>query len=330
MNKKRIFVNSFLFAALLLVCGCLMFASNILAAVEGLVVKKPATESAVVEFPVNAGESSPVCMSQLATMLQDDANFTGTDNPLKADQTHSLVLYQVSGNGISLPKYETGVPAEFIPYQENLESQAKLWKFVTDVIPADQRKMVSEFIIFSDGSSNTTGAVGRAEIPNTWTLELDIIDSQNLSTLSTTLVHELGHMVTLNDGQVGDTDASLCENYMSADGCSKKDSYINVFFTAFWKNIYGEWASTVITKKGEIDGTHVLNYYNKYPEEFVTDYAASGPEEDIAESWMYFVLRPRPARDNIAERKILFFYNYPELVQLRQKVLNGLCQYVQK
>jgi hypothetical protein len=323
MNKKRIFIISFLLVTLLSVCACLMFATNILAAIERFVVETPATETVV-------AKSSPVCMNKLETMLKDETNLAGTDNPLKINQEHTLVVYQVSGNEISSPKYETGVPAEFIPYQKDFESQAKIWKFVTDVIPADQRKKVSEFIIFSDGYSNTTGAVGRAEIPNTWTLELDIIDSQDLSALSTTVIHEFGHMLTLNDEQVGENDASLCENYMSADGCSKSDSYINVFYTAYWKNIYDEWSSAVVTENGEVDGNQVLNYYNKYADEFVTDYAPTGPEEDIAESWMYFVLGPRPAGDNVAERKILFFYHYPELVQLRQKVLNGLCQYTQK
>jgi hypothetical protein len=136
-------------------------------------------------------------------------------------------------------------------------------------------------------------------------------------------------MLTLNDGQIGD-DTSSCTNYMSMDGCSKSDSYINAFYNAFWADIYDEWSSTVSTKDGEVNEDQVSNFYDKYSDQFVTDYAPTGPEEDIAESWTYFVFGPKPAGDTIAEQKILFFYDYPELVQLRQEVLNGLCQHTQK
>jgi hypothetical protein len=204
-----------------------------------------------------------------------------------------------------------------------------MWKFVTDVIPADERKMVSEFIIFSDGYSGVTGAVDQADKPDTWTLEMDIVDSKDLPTLSTTLVHEFGHMLTLSDTQIG-SDTSSCDTYLSMDGCSKSDSYINAFYDAFWTDIYEEWSSTVPTKDGEVDEDAVSNFYDEYSDQFVTDYAPTGPEEDIAESWMYFVFEPKPAGDTIAEQKVLFFYDYPELVQLRQEVLSGLCPYTQK
>jgi hypothetical protein len=189
--------------------------------------------------------------------------------------------------------------------------------------------MISEFIIFSDGYSNSIGAVDQADTPGTWTLEMDIVDSQDLGTLSTTLIHEFGHMLTLNDTQIGE-ETSSCENYLSMDGCSKSDSYINAFYNAFWTDIYDEWSSTVQTKDGEVDEDQVSKFYDKYSDQFVTDYTPTGPEEDIAESWMYFVFGSKPTGDTIAEQKVLFFYNYPELVQLRQEVLNGLCQHTQK
>ncbi len=46
----------------------------------------------------------------------------------------------------------------------------------------------------------------------------------------------------------------------------------------------------------------------------------SNPEEDIAEAWTMFVLNPKPAGDSIAEEKMLFFYDYPELVKLRAEI----------
>ncbi|MBK9051223.1 MAG: hypothetical protein IPL78_09985 [Chloroflexi bacterium] len=51
----------------------------------------------------------------------------------------------------------------------------------------------------------------------------------------------------------------------------------------------------------------------------MTDYAATNPAEDIAETFMAFVLEPKPNGDTIAEEKVLFFYQYPELVAITRR-----------
>lgn len=51
----------------------------------------------------------------------------------------------------------------------------------------------------------------------------------------------------------------------------------------------------------------------------------TNPEEDMAESWAFFVLGPEPAGDAIAEEKVLFFFHYSELVELREQILSNLC-----
>ena len=70
--------------------------------------------------------------------------------------------------------------------------------------------------------------------------------------------------------------------------------------------------------------------YEKYKDQFVTDYAPTSPEEDIAESWSYFVLKPKPGSSTIANRKVLFFYEFPELVALRQQIAHNLCAQLEK
>jgi hypothetical protein len=62
-----------------------------------------------------------------------------------------------------------------------------------------------------------------------------------------------------------------------------------------------------------------------YQDQFVTDYAPTSPVEDIAESWTFFVLSPKPELNSIANEKILFFYEYPELVELRTQILKQIC-----
>jgi hypothetical protein len=45
----------------------------------------------------------------------------------------------------------------------------------------------------------------------------------------------------------------------------------------------------------------------------------------MAETWAFFVRGSEPIGDTIAGQKVLFFYQYPELVELRAQILNNLC-----
>jgi hypothetical protein len=70
-------------------------------------------------------------------------------------------------------------------------------------------------------------------------------------------------------------------------------------------------------------------FYEKYKSRFVREYASTNPVEDIAESWTAFILRPTPQNDTVADQKINFFYKFPELVELRYQIINGICSYKQ-
>lgn len=325
MQRKYIPILLVLLAALFLVGACA-------ASETDYATEEPYAETEVPEetgIPELIEEASPACLNQLEIILNDDDVSEEDFDAPEADQEYILATYQVSGDEISSPKFEKDVPEEFVEYQNDTENHAYLWKFFTDIIPADQRGMISEFIVFSDGYANVIGAVDEASTPNMWTLEMDAVDSRDLPTLATTLIHEFAHMLTLGDSQL-DANAKSCSTYKSLDGCTKSESYLNAFYDAFWTDIYEEWFSTVQTSDGEVDEDAVLEFYDSYPDQFLTDYAPTGPEEDIAESWIYFIFGPMPAGDTIAEQKILFFYNYPELVELRQQIIGGLCQYTQE
>ncbi|KAF0108585.1 MAG: hypothetical protein FD146_471 [Anaerolineaceae bacterium] len=326
-NKKLITILVAILTILILVSACSTASDDDYYATDEpyLATDEPVTTDDPVISGGGSGEVTAVCMTDLNAWLNDeggDADITGTD--IELDEEYILVTYQVDGDNISSPKFESSVPDELLPYQDDLDSHARLWKFVTDVIPTENRTIVGEFIIFSDGYDNVLGAVDSADRGNKWTLEMDIIDSQDIAAMSTTLIHELGHMLTLNDDQINNK--STCSDYMSIDGCSNSDSYINAFYNAFWTDIYDEWYGMVMTGD-EPDEDLVIEFYDMYPDQFVTDYAPTGPEEDIAESFLYFVFGPKPAGDTVAEQKILFFYDYPELVALRQSILGGLCLY---
>jgi hypothetical protein len=252
-----------------------------------------------------------------------------------------LVAYPVSGNMIGHPYYNETIPAELQDEQANSSSQQAIWNYFTSIIPEKSRGFLTEYSILTDGEGNLLAAVSQSySDPNRWVLEVDIADAQDYNHLTFTLIHEFGHLLTLNSGQVTPSmavfehpedqeiynqEVAQCSNYFPGEGCSESDSYINQFYQRFWMDKYAEWNQVDAINDDYLYYEKLNEFYEKYQDQFVTDYAATNPGEDIAESWTHFVLTPKPQGTTIAEQKILFFYEFPELVQLRQEILNNLC-----
>lgn len=120
-------------------------------------------------------------------------------------------------------------------------------------------------------------------------------------------------------------EVSACPNYFPGEGCATPDSYINNYYNQFWTDIYDEWNEINLEEDEDLYYEKLDDFYYKYEDQFVTSYAATNPEEDIAEAWSFFVFEPQPAGDTIAEEKVLFFYQYTELIELRANILKNMC-----
>ena len=344
MPKKAIL--GILIAAAFLTLACLCCPTNIFPFLQTPTAVPPTppptmtiSPSPTVE-PTSTSVSILACVNNLANILYESENNSYAGPELQSEFT--LVTYTVSGNAITDPVYVRPISIDLKPYQEDTASQEKIWQFVIDIIPADQRTLITRFVIFTDGVSNSLGAVEQTDDPHNWMLEMDIEDAKNFPDLSTTLIHELGHLLTLNDSQVAtdfevfnnpddqqiyDREAAACSTYFMFEGCSHLDSYINTFYDHFWPNIYDEWQ--VINAETDQDALdqELDRFYQEYADLFVSSYAATSPDEDIAESFMYFIFKPKPSGASIAEEKYLFFYDYPEMVSLRDRILENLCTY---
>jgi hypothetical protein len=267
--------------------------------------------------------------------FEDVPQFTNT-----SDEETFIVTYEVNGDQIGNPYYESVLP-ELQDEQNDTAAHQNIWNYFVALIPQSQRQIVAAYSIMTDGQRNLLAAVTQTGYdPNLWMLEVDIADAAHKANLRYTLVHEFGHLLTLSPAQVppslaiynnpDDNDIYVqevvaCPNYFPGEGCSQPGSYINAFFNQFWPAIHEEWQQINLIEDENQYFEELNNFYQAHRDQFVTDYAVTNPEEDIAESWAFFLLSPMPAANTIAEQKILFFYAYPELVQLRNEILNNLC-----
>ncbi len=285
----------------------------------------------------NDDDCLDACMDRLKVVLKTQPFTPIDESQADDDSAISLMVYKVNGDEITQSS-KPDVPSEYLVYQEDTEAHYRIWKYFIAILPGDQRKWIVEYQVFTDGKHNLIAWVRRSpRNPSKWILGADILDSRNPISLTENLIHEFGHLLTLNTdqltvGRVFDyppaQGTSECPQYASRDGCSNPDSYLNQFYRRFWKKIYPEWYKNVYEAGGwKLDWELSSGFYSRYPEQFNTAYSATSPEEDITESFSIFILNPKPAGESIADEKVLFFYEFPELVQLRSEIVNGICAY---
>ncbi len=293
------------------------------------------------------GNCANACLSQLTTFLQTSSvpealpkssiqHGLGTNAVL-------LVTYHLHGDQLGSPEFSAKVPSSLIKLQQDTAPQEKIWKYFAAIIPANQRQELVAFLISTDGRGNMLASVEQSsQRPQSWGLNVDIADASQPRDLTFSLLHEFGHLLTLNESQVTpdltylqhrddlqvyQQEAALCPQYFTSEGCSQPNSYLNQFFNQFWTKLYPEWSKVNAVKDQNNYSSLLAKFYRSHPTQFNTPYSATSPEEDIAESWTYFVLTPKPANDSIAHQKLLFFYKFPELVDLRSQIIYGICNY---
>ena len=218
------------------------------------------------------------------------------------------------------------------------------WNVFYSIFPKRiTQKYIKKLVLFSDGIDEKTGALGALNKDNTeWQLVLDPVDvdfktrnKERLHQSVYTLVHEFGHLLTLNNTQIKPTtkkEVDESEPYLTIEGQALENSYINLFVVQFWNgSLLNEW--DYIQKKycfteqksclEKLYGLYQENYTD-----FLTDYAAESPEEDIVESWTAFVLHDKIRKpQTVAEQKMNFFYQFPELVIYRKIIRKNINKY---
>jgi hypothetical protein len=204
---------------------------------------------------------------------------------------------------------------------------AEIWDQIAALSPDTfTAAYIESYGVFSDSKSDTLAYVHDEDGNGKWQVVVNVAgyESSTPRERATTLIHELGHVVTLNASQVNPNvgeDTCITPHFFTGEGCTKAGTYMGDFVNAFWS------ASDVRTVGGgagdNADAAQKL--YDTKPDAFVTDYAATNPGEDIAESFALFILDTKnSAPVTVAEKKVAFLYAYPSIVSFRDDMRQAL------
>lgn len=243
----------------------------------------------------------------------------------KISKSHNHSYWKIKNGEIQLNENSNNVSGEFY------------WTFFNNLVSS---KLVNEYLIGlklqSDGLDGDLAGITPVNDLNTkWEIEIDTLDfkitnNDSLGTveLTHTLIHEFGHLLTLNPEQVIITNDKYQDDkhgYLTQEGYAKPISYLGLFIQEFWKDkILEEWDGIQSVKLPNRKDKLLYDFYLANKKDFVSDYAAESPEEDIAESWTFFILSEKPLNQIGKYSKVNFFYQFPELVSIRMEIRNQL------
>lgn len=252
-------------------------------------------------------------------LAQNQTHIVGIDKPAFENQDDFLGLYSVENLELIFKDGEEG-DVDFAAWE--------LFKDSSDVNIVSN--YVKFFAVYED-DSDTFAYVEESEEGNVWVLAINLgnisLDSEvSVFEAAETMIHEFSHVLTLNSSQVPDGDPDTCPGHYVAEGCPLKSSYFQTFIDTFWNSNDIQY---VLDVAEELDEDYALEaieeFYEANPERFVSDYAATNPGEDIAESFNHFIFKEKSELDSqVKDLKAHFFYRYPELVNLRNAIRKNM------
>lgn len=240
-----------------------------------------------------------------------------------------LYRFIVSDNKATLDK-EFDFDKNIYPELSNKKLAQKLADKFIDFVPAKFRTSISHFYLIGQGEngssyggmvfntvSNSLDKQGFAISLLTYLNESAGIEREKF--FGETVIHELAHVITTNGSQgkaIKDGDPIPDGYQQVSDGIYLKDnSYYKKFLQKFWVDtgVLDKWNTA-------LDKNKLGEFYNAHKDHFVTGYAASNVAEDLAESIRFFIQNDKPVTNEIKAQKINFFYDFPEMVALRNAI----------
>jgi|GEM_PF-3075484 len=194
------------------------------------------------------------------------------------------------------------------------EFDTDLWDHVERIIPEDILDDVADFKVYRKPFSQEYAYVEPMnDAYDQWRFAMnarhpDGIDAEFYSTV----IHEIFHIVSLNDNQIvtiWDEGKEFCREeggfLLEREGCVIDGTYLEEFYEQFWEG---------------------RNFSNRQAD-YVSWYAMESVEEDAAESFTHFVLEDLMDRSDITsvkDEKIYFFRQFSDLMRMRAEIRENI------
>ena len=234
--------------------------------------------------------------SKYITLSSDDSGCVVTVGNYSVGITNVLASYPVSGGQASITDPE----------------DAAVWEYLCSILPLDARQKITEFNLFTDGTSNVLAYTSPIQedgvTDNTrFSISIDYYDvydengeKRDWSKLAYTILHEYGHVLLEDETQI---DLTVGSGTHDPAGFIE-GSFRKAFYDAFWKDL----------------GDTGVDDYDQNPTRYVSRYGANYFHEDIADTFAVFVLGGEPQGSTMAEDKLRFFWNDPDMMALRESI----------
>lgn len=247
------------------------------------------------------------------------------------DHLYLNTTFPMPGNG---PEY---IKKEIWEKEKNaIEEHQKRFKLFTDIIPAEFRQEITQLTVFyPEEGSNVYAYIGarKKSSLNQFSLGLayDVergktqipsfsapgyqYNTLGYDMTTYAMIHEFGHYITKNKSQ------EYLNYFPESDtygGVYKKESFMSKIIDISWEKVSELPDEILISMNpGKI--------FNALPGDFVSAYACSSMDEDGAETFTHFVLlKDRPKDTDGKNKKILLFYNDPNMVKIRAEIRQNL------
>jgi hypothetical protein len=210
----------------------------------------------------------------------------------------------------------------------------ELWRIFSGALPDKYLHQVATFEVRNEPTVKERAFVSRrraADSPQGWHLSvnlgsLSLLGAKAYSEAFEIMIHEAAHIITLDKRQLDYTKGkSMCLTYFidRLQACSDSNSYLSDFAT-FWTPEHIRWFNKhELTSKIDDNQARLESrlYFEAHKNEFITRKATTYGTEDIAESMSYFLMYEAPKNETHPKSaKILIFYRYPELLDIRTEV----------
>lgn len=245
------------------------------------------------------GCAAPATTPEPDVVATDDAALI-TDDRVADDSLAILGVYEVDG---------TEVVDDIDPSYE------AVWQRFTELVDVTAWPQITLFVALDRDASpgGTEGAVDRiAGSDEEYYVALDVTGVEPAAELDSTMLHEFGHLVTLNPDQMplDTSEADTCDIFTVDGRCAPEGSYFRDWVEQFWAGyLHSDADAEPDTAADDRFATG----------DYVSEYAATNPYEDLAETFDAWVREDsEPTGDAVIDQKLRFFDAYPEIVELKE------------